>query len=82
MWLLFGVAALGTQAAEDGSDPDEIRIVELQGTVEVSPAGAKTWVLTQTNQILYPQDRVRTDVKSRVGIRWSRRCRDCGWCVG
>ncbi len=74
MWLLFGVAALGTQAAEDGSDPDEIRIVELQGTVEVSPAGAKTWVLTQTNQILYPQDRVRTDVKSRVGIRWSRQC--------
>jgi len=50
---------------------NEIRIVELQGAVEISPAGAKTWVLTRTNQVLYPFDRLRTGPDSRVALRWS-----------
>ena len=50
---------------------NEIRIVELQGTVELSPKGATTWVLTQTNQIVHPFDRLRTGPDSRVALRWS-----------
>ncbi|HWD94392.1 MAG TPA: TonB-dependent receptor [Verrucomicrobiae bacterium] len=49
----------------------EIRIVEAQNIVEISPAGATTWVLTRTNQILYPHDRLRTGPDSRVALRWS-----------
>src|SRR6266478_828715 len=50
---------------------NEIRIVELQGTVEVSPPGASNWVLTQTNQVLGPFYRMRTQANSRVALRWS-----------
>ena len=50
---------------------NEIRIVELQGKVEISPKGATTWVLTQTNQPVYPFDRLRTGPNSRVALRWS-----------
>jgi tetratricopeptide (TPR) repeat protein len=50
---------------------NQILIVELQGSVEISPAGAKTWVKTQTNQLLYANDRLRTGPNSRVAIRWS-----------
>ena len=50
---------------------NEIRIVELQGAVEVSPSGATIWALTQTNQILRPFDRLRTGANSRVALRWS-----------
>jgi Tfp pilus assembly protein PilF len=59
------------QAATASQVTNEIRIVELQGAVEVSPAGATTWVLTQTNQILHPFDRLRTGANSRVALRWS-----------
>jgi Tfp pilus assembly protein PilF len=50
---------------------NEIRIVELQGLVEISPKGASTWVRTQTNQTVYPFDRLRTGPNSRVALRWS-----------
>lgn len=50
---------------------NEILIVELQGSVEISPRGAVTWVLTQTNQVLHPQDRLRTGPNSRVSLLWA-----------
>ena len=50
---------------------NEIRVVELQGTMEVSPAGATVWTLAQTNQILHPLDRLRTGANSRIALRWS-----------
>ncbi len=50
---------------------DDVRIVELQGTVEISPQGATTWVLTQTNQIVRAFDRLRTGANSRLALRWS-----------
>jgi Tfp pilus assembly protein PilF len=51
--------------------PDDIRVVEIQGVVEVSPAGADTWVLTQTNQTLHAADRLRTGANSRAALKWS-----------
>jgi Flp pilus assembly protein TadD len=73
---IFGYFAIaGTsasaQSARSTLSTNEIRIVELEGEVEVSPAGAATWVLTQTNQLLHPMDRLRTGPKSRVALRWS-----------
>src|SRR6185437_16881595 len=72
--LFMGAICAGSlfaQPATSARDTNEIRIVGLQGTVEISPAGAKTWVLTQTNQVLYPFDRLRTGPNSRVALRWS-----------
>jgi tetratricopeptide (TPR) repeat protein len=67
IWIGPSVAHSGT--TDPGSN--EIRIAALQGTVEIAPVGATTWVLTQTNQILHPADKLRTGPNSRVTIRWS-----------
>ncbi len=51
---------------------EEILLVEVQGVVEISPAGANSWVrTTQTNQPLHVSDRVRTGAESRAALRWS-----------
>lgn len=70
LWVTCAYSVFA-QAAPSAQATNEIRIVELQGAVEISPAGAKTWVLTQTNQVLYPFDRLRTGPNSRVALRWS-----------
>ena len=67
----FCASVIFAQSPTPARGTNEIRIVELQGAVEISPAGAKTWVLTQTNQLLYPNDRLRTGPNSRVALRWS-----------
>ncbi len=54
-----------------GQTKNDIRIVEIQGKVETSPAGTTTWVLAATNQTLHPFDRLRTGTDSRVAFRWS-----------
>jgi tetratricopeptide (TPR) repeat protein len=48
----------------------EVRIVELQGAVEIF-TGSATWSPVQTNQILHPFDRLRTGANSRIALRWS-----------
>ncbi len=50
---------------------NEVRIVELQGTVEVLPVGAKNWTVATDNLVLHPYDRIRTADNSRVALRWS-----------
>lgn len=60
-----------SQSTSPKAGTNEIRIVEIQNTVEVSPLGANTWVLTQTNQLLHPGDRLRTGPNSRVALRWA-----------
>ncbi|MGP8200553.1 MAG: FecR domain-containing protein [Limisphaerales bacterium] len=46
-------------------------MIATQGVVEVSPAGARTWVMTQTNQVLYAGDRLCTGKGSRATLRLS-----------
>src|SRR5438045_3395892 len=53
--IIFGAAA-SSRAAGPGA---EIKIVEIQGTAEIMTAGGATWVLTQTNQVLHPHDKLR-----------------------
>ena len=61
------------QPVAGGGATNEIRIVELQGTAEVAPATATTWMPAQTNQILHPFDRLRTGANSRMALLWSDR---------
>ena len=48
-----------------------IQIVELQGAVEILPAGAAGWTPAQNHQSLQPFDRIRTAANSRMALRWS-----------
>jgi tetratricopeptide (TPR) repeat protein len=69
-------ACIGVSFAQTfagGAATNEIRIVELQGTAEVAPGTATTWVPAQANQILHPFDRLRTGVNSRIAFLWSDR---------
>ena len=51
--------------------PNEIRIVELQGYIQVFPKGAAGWTAAQSDQILRPGDRLQAAKNSRVALRWS-----------
>jgi Tfp pilus assembly protein PilF len=50
---------------------EQIRIVELKGTAEVSTDGGLNWVATQTNQVLKPKWQIRTGPNSVAVIHWS-----------
>ena len=47
-----------------------IQIVELQGAVEILPAGSTTWLPAQNQQTLQAFDRIHTAANSRVALRW------------
>lgn len=66
-----GLAVLAGILTGSAQTPVEVRIATVEGKVEVSPAGAETWVLTQTNQTLRVSDRVRTLANSRASLLWS-----------
>jgi tetratricopeptide (TPR) repeat protein len=59
------------QSTTNDTASNEIRIVELQGTVEISNAGTTIWTHAPANQVLHPFDRLRTGENSRVALRWS-----------
>jgi Tfp pilus assembly protein PilF len=69
--LTFGLAFLDAHAADGDADPVEVRIVQIQGSAEIMPSGAATWVITQTNQVLRAGDKLRTGRDSRVALQWS-----------
>ena len=73
---LVGIATWGevslAQPIASSETLNEIRIVAIEGTIEVSPRGATGWVsTTTTNQVLKPFYRVRTGRNSRMTLRWS-----------
>ena len=69
MVLIASLGWIAHWAAPASAQTNEaICIVELRGKVEILPHGATNWVLTQTNQSLYPLDRVRTRANSSVGL--------------
>lgn len=65
--MIWGQSVEAQSAVGSG----EIRIVSIEGGVEVMPVGASRWVITQTNQVLYPGDQLRTKDNSRVTLLWS-----------
>src|SRR5581483_1187957 len=77
---LFGFVMLGFFAMGhvvvfskpiDGQFANEVQIVELQGIVEITTAGATNWIPAQKNQMLHPLDHLRTGANSRVALLWS-----------
>src|SRR5882757_10695964 len=57
--------------AQSSPATNVIQIVELQGVVEVLPAGTTAWTPAQNHQDLHPFDRIHTAANSRVALRWS-----------
>jgi len=47
---------------------DDIRIIELRGTVEILPQGAVNWLHLNLADALHPHDRVRTGTNSSVSL--------------
>jgi Tfp pilus assembly protein PilF len=69
--VALGVGVSGAQPAAGHGVDNAIRIVELQGTAEFSPADSAAWAPAQTNQVLRPHDWLRTGANSRMALRWS-----------
>ena len=59
------------QPAGGGQTTNEVRIMELQGPVEIVAAGSTAWTPAQTGQTLQPFDCLRTGANSRIALRWS-----------
>jgi Tfp pilus assembly protein PilF len=70
-WFVIFAAHLATPLIASDQATNEVRLIAAQGVVEVSPAGARTCVMTQTNQVLYVGDRLRTGKDSRATLRLS-----------
>ena len=71
VWLICGGKSAFAQSISQPVGTNDILIVGLEKAVEISPLGATTWVLTQTNQLLHPGDRLRTGPMARVALRWA-----------
>ena len=69
--ILLGAMLVSAAAAAFAQSTNEIRIVEIQGRVEISPATATAWRPAQNQEVLHPLDRLRTAADSRVALRWS-----------
>lgn len=76
-WLLFCLGSIfvpweiAAQTPAGKVSPVPITIVEVEGKVEVSRAGAASWDPGYTNQVLQVGDRLRTHARSRAVLRWS-----------
>jgi hypothetical protein len=71
-WLFFAVAGNSfAQSATVSPATNAIQIIELQGTVEIQPAGTTAWKPAQNRQVLHAFDRIHTAANSRVALRWS-----------
>jgi len=73
--LLFvftvGIGNSFAQPASSASVTNNIRIVELQGSVEILPAGRTAWIPAKARDVLHPFDRIHTAAESRVALAWS-----------
>ncbi len=73
-WTLLSVTAWlalvpPTAQAQEGAG--EIRVVQLQGTMEISTDRGARWIRTQTDQVVRVGDRLRTGPSSRATLRWA-----------
>lgn len=65
-WLAAWAGPVYAQPAVSSPLTNVIRILEIQGTVEIARAGALTWDPAYTNQVLHSGDRGRTRERSQV----------------
>jgi Tfp pilus assembly protein PilF len=74
VWMLSALLALPVAAqTARTSAAAQILLVSRQGPgpVELLPAGANRWIITDTNQLLRPGDHLRTGPNTRVALLWS-----------
>ena len=73
MIFIFVAGTVNTFAQPVGKTvaTNGISILEVQGSVEILPAGTTVWIKAQPGQMLHPLDRVHTAENSRVALRWS-----------
>ena len=69
--ILLGALLVSATATASAQSTNEIRIVEIQGAVEVFSAAANAPHPAQNQEMLHPLDRVHTAADSRVVLRWS-----------
>ncbi len=69
--LCLSIGAEKSLAADEIASSGEIRIVELQGSVEYSASGTSTWTPAHLLQAVHPFDHIHTGANSRVALRWS-----------
>ncbi|HZI32178.1 MAG TPA: hypothetical protein VFF11_07540, partial [Candidatus Binatia bacterium] len=73
-WVAVFIAMCATTLsawATEITATNAVRIVELQGTVQVLASGTQSWSAATNNQPLHAHDRIRTAANSRVALRWS-----------
>ncbi len=68
---LFSGNAFSQSESTNAKSPSPVLILDLEGKVEISRAGAVDWDPAYTNQVLRPGDRGRTGPSSRVTLRLS-----------
>ncbi len=71
--IAAGIPQVFAQSPAPSPATNAIQIVELQGSVEIMPAGGTVWIPAKTHQSLQPFDRIHTAADSRVALRWSDR---------
>lgn len=69
--FLFMTATARPFSQTVAAGANEIRILVLQGRVEIAHGDAGAWLPAHANDVLHPTDRVRTGENSRVALRWS-----------
>jgi Tfp pilus assembly protein PilF len=69
-WIALDPATARSAEIPPASTND-IRIIELQGAVDLSRAGTTVWTATPTNTVLHAFDRLRTGPQGRLALRWS-----------
>jgi len=70
-WFALGLEPALAQQSTNVQSTNEIRMLVLEGTVEISEGGSSRWIPTQVGQPVKPFDRVRTGPNTRVMISWS-----------
>jgi Tfp pilus assembly protein PilF len=69
-WAGFIEGTAQAQASAT-NQPGVIRLVELQGQVEIARGQNNQWLVAHADDTLKPTDRLRTGENSRVALRWS-----------
>src|SRR6267142_4039654 len=73
-WLLLSVEAANYSAGAQSAaqQPDTVKLLGIEGKVEVAAAGTTNWVQAKSGQTLRPGDLIRTDKNSRALLQSSR----------
>src|SRR2546423_11381867 len=70
-WLALPAGPGLAQGGSPAESTNEIRMLIVEGTVEIAGANSTRWIPTQVSQPVKPFDRIRTGRNTRITIYWS-----------